>query len=253
MADIDNVNIIELCNQSLGLLGAEGIVLDGTSQNHTYCELFYDNDRDEMLESHKWNFAKKRAYAIQTTNPLFGPDNAFTKPSDCLKVWSIDQDADAVFEVEGTLIVTDHGDAAPDWATATAYIVGQPVSNDDVTYVCKVAHTSGALDDEPGTGALTGTYWTSQSGDYKVLPVEYVYQNTSVTSWSYAFKRCVILRLAISLISPITQDSKTALNLQAMLYGSKTNLGYHQLAKSFDAQEGGAIAVSTNSFLDARR
>ena len=53
------------------------------------------------------------------------------------------------------------------WATATVYTTDQYVSNDDVWYKCLVAHTSGALDDEPGTGALEATYWTTLSAvDY---------------------------------------------------------------------------------------
>lgn len=47
------------------------------------------------------------------------------------------------------------------WATATVYTTDQYVSNDDVWYKCLLAHTSGALDDEPGTGAVEATYWTT--------------------------------------------------------------------------------------------
>ena len=91
MGAIDTTANVAFCNQALGLLGATEIAVDGTSQNHTYCETFFAQARDEILVAHKWNFASKRAYAIQTANPLFGFDNAFTKPSDCLKVWTIDE------------------------------------------------------------------------------------------------------------------------------------------------------------------
>lgn len=47
------------------------------------------------------------------------------------------------------------------WATAIVYTTDQYVSNDDVWYKCLTAHTSGALDDEPGVGAVAGTYWTT--------------------------------------------------------------------------------------------
>ncbi len=47
------------------------------------------------------------------------------------------------------------------WVTATVYTTDQYVSNDSVWYKCLKAHTSGALDDEPGVGAVAGTYWTT--------------------------------------------------------------------------------------------
>ncbi len=72
MSMTDNAANIALCNQSLGLLGASEITLAATTEtNYVYCATFFDTSRDEILESHKWNFAKKRAYAIQTTDPLF--------------------------------------------------------------------------------------------------------------------------------------------------------------------------------------
>ena len=47
------------------------------------------------------------------------------------------------------------------WATARIYTTDQFVLNDDVWYKCKAAHTSGDLDDEPGVGAVAGTFWTT--------------------------------------------------------------------------------------------
>ena len=45
------------------------------------------------------------------------------------------------------------------WATSTAYVINDIVDNDGGGYICKVAHTSGDTDDEPGTGATEATYW----------------------------------------------------------------------------------------------
>ena len=253
MGAIDTAANIALCNQSLGFLGAEAIVLDGDSQNHIYCETFFESARDEILGAHKWNFAKKRTNAIQTTDPLFGYDNAFTKPSDCLKVWMIDEDPAAAFEVEGDLILTDVGETPSDWATATDYIVGNVVSNNDVTYTCIVAHTSGDADDEPGVGALTATYWNDEGDDYQYLPVEYVYQATDVASYPEYLYQCVVYNLALKLCSPIKQELKTASNLQAMLYGGPKILGYFNIACSIDAQEGGLVQIKTQTWLDARK
>jgi len=253
MSMTENAANIAVCNQALGLLGAKAIVLSGSSANHTYCTTFFDDSRDEILVAHKWNFAKKRALAIQTTDPLFGYDNAFTKPSDCLKVWRIADDNAAIFEVEGDLILTDEGESPPAWVTATDYIVGNVVGNDDVTFTCLVAHTSGDLDDEPGVGAVTDTYWTDEGGDYEYLEVEYVYQRTDIDNYPIYAKTCVKLNLAIALCSPIKQNEKVALNLQAMLYGGPKVRGMLSLARSFDAQESGGETIKTQSWLDARK
>ena len=61
------------------------------------------------------------------------------------------------------------------WATAKVYTTDQYVTNDDVWYKCLVAHTSGALDDEPGTGAVEGTYWTTLTDAQVTPPFEYTY------------------------------------------------------------------------------
>ncbi len=247
MADIDTAVNIAVCNQALGLLGASAIILDGTSENHGHCVTFFAKARDEILAAHKWNFAKKRAYAIQTTDPLFGYSNAFTKPSDCLKVWRIDDDNAAKFEVEGDLILTDLGADPPDYDDDEVdYLAGQYISYDDVTYLVDTAFTSSEW-------ATDADYCTSQSGDYKILKVEYVYQHTILSSYPIYAESCVVINLARMLCSPIKQSENVALNLQAMLYGGPKNYGYLQMAKSFDAQEGGGEKISTKTWLESRR
>ncbi len=254
MSMTDSAQNIAICNQSLGLLGAEAITVGATTeQNYVYCVTFFDDARDEILTAHKWNFAKKRAFAIQTTNPLFGYDNAFTPPSDYLKIWQIGEEPLAVFEVENALIITNEGAAAPGWVTETAYLVGEYVSNDDITFVCISAHTSGDTDDEPGVGAATATYWTSQSGDFSILKVEYIYQHTTFSTWPVYATQSLVLNLARMLVSAVKQNEKVALNLQQMLYGGPKITGYLDIARSLDAQEGGAIALQTNTWLNARR
>ncbi len=253
MSMTENAANIAVSNQSLGMLGADEIVLNGSSQNHTYVTTFFDDARDEILAAHRWNFATKHAYAVQTTDPLFKWDNAFTKPTDCIKVWGIEEAPDALWEVKAGLILTNEGTAASDWETATDYLVGQYVSNDDVTYVCIVAHTSGDTDDEPGTGAIEATYWTSQSGDYEILKVEYVYQRTDVDAWPISARQCLVINLARMISAPIKQNENASLTLQAMLYGSKTVTGYLSLARTFDAQESGIMSVTTRTLLTSRR
>ncbi len=153
----DNAANIAICNESLGLLGAQAITVgSGTEQNHIYCTTFFDDARDEILVAHKWNFAKKRAFALQTTNPLFGYDNAFTPPTDYLKIVQIEEEPDAEFEVENALILTNEGETPQAWATGTAYIVGEYV------YVTPDAWVT-------GTAYIDGQYVTDSDLLYEVL------------------------------------------------------------------------------------
>jgi len=69
----ENAANIALCNEALGLLGAAEIELSGTTQNHVYCTTFFDDCRDEILESHPWNWGmlfKPLTRFLATTMPL---------------------------------------------------------------------------------------------------------------------------------------------------------------------------------------
>jgi len=256
MSMTENAANIALANQSLGLLGSEAIVLNGTSVNHEHCTLFFDDSRDEMLVNHPWNWANKVAYAIQTTDPITGDyDNAFTIPTDCLRVLTIENDPLAKYKRRVSTIVTDEGNVPSDWVTATDYLVGQYVTNDDVSYICIVAHTSGDTDDEPGTGATEATYWTSQTTNLKILEVEYIYQVTDVLTYPSYMRMCLVMNLAIRLSSPILQAaaSNMLLNFQTSLFGGPKTWGYLNIAKAIDAQEAGGETIKTNKFLSSRR
>jgi len=246
----ENAANIALCNQALGLLGAEAIVLSGSSTNHTYCTTFFDDCRDEILEGHPWNWGRKRAYAIQTTDPLFGYDNAFTVPSDCLRILKVADDPAAEWRREGDLIITDEGEDPPDWVTATDYLAGQYISSDDsgsdLTYLVDTAFTSSTETTD------LSSYCTSQGDDYETLEVEYIYQVTDVSTYPKYLRWCVVLNLASKLASPIKQDTKAMLNFQTALYGSREVIGYMSLARSYDAQESGGVKIKTETWIDAR-
>lgn len=252
MSMTENAANILLANQALGLLGARVITLNGSSTNHTYCTTFFDAARDEILAGHPWNYARKRGLAIQTTDPLFGYENAFTKPSDCLRVLTIAQDAAAEFRREGDLILTNEGETPPTYdEDEVDYLAGQYISSDDsgdvLTYLVNTAFTSSSE-----TSDLS-SYCTSQGDDLQYLEVEYIYQVTGVDSYPPAMYQCVVYNLAIKLCSPIKQSEKVALNLQTMLYGGPKNYGYLSQARSQDAQESGGVKIKTQTWLDSRR
>lgn len=253
MSMTDSAQNIAVCNQSLGLLGADAITVGSTTeQNYIHCVTFFDDARDEILTAHRWNFAKKRAYAIQTTDPLFGYDNAFTPPADYLKILQIEEDPAAVFEVENALILTDEGSAPADYdEDGEDYLAGEYISSDDsgadLTYLVDTAFTSSSETTD------LASYCTSQGADLQILKVEYIYQHTTFSTWPVYAVQCLVINLARMLCSAIKQNEEASLNLQAMLYGSKQVTGYLDIARSIDAKEGGAIALKTNKFLASRK
>ncbi len=251
MSMTENAANISACNQSLGMLGATEIVLNGSSQNHVYCTTFFDDARDEILAAHRWNFAKKRSYAIETTKPIFGWDNAFTRPSDCIKVWGIEEDPAALWEVEVSIILTNEGSAALSWELDKIFLAGQYITSDtsgsDLTYLVDTQFTGAVEATDLSTNA------TSQGADLDVLKIEYVFRRTDVDAWHISARQCLIINLARMLSSPIKQNEKASLNLQAMLYGGRDVTGYLSQARTFDAQESGIMQVTTRTLMDSRR
>ena len=252
MSMTSNTANISVCNQSLGMLGADEITVAGTTdQNHIYCTTFFDDARDEILLAHRWNFAKKRAYALEATTPIFGWDNAFTKPTDVIKVWAIEESPDAEWEVEASLILTNEGSAALSWELDKEFIAGQYITSDtsgsDLTYLVDTTFTGAVEATDLASNA------TSQSADLDVLAIEYVYQRTDVDAWPISARQCLVINLARMLSAPIKQNENASLTLQAMLYGSKTVTGYLSLARTFDAQESGIMSVTTRTLLTSRR
>lgn len=249
MSMTDNAANIAMCNESLGLLGADEITVGQTTeQNYIFCVTFFDASRDEILSFHKWNFAKKRKFALETTKPIFGPDNAFTYPTDAIKIWMIEEDPLATWEREGELIITSNGETPQGWETATDYVAGEYVSDSDITYLVNNNYTSDTVANDVIAGDLT-----AESGDLAVLACEYVYQRTDVDAWPEYARRSAVINLASKLAAPIKQNEETALNLQAMLHGSSKVTGYLDLARSVDAQEQGAVAITTRRLLNSRR
>ncbi len=251
MSMTENAANIAVCNQSLGMLGADEIVINGTTQNHIYCTTFFDDARDEILAAHRWNFAKKRAYALESTTPIFGWDNAFTKPTDAIKVWAIEEAPDALWEVEASLILANEGSAALSWELDKIFIAGQYITSDtsgaDLTYLVDTTFTGAVEATDLAANA------TSQSADLDVLAIEYVYQRTDVDAWPISARQCLVINLARMLSSPVKQNEKASLNLQTMLYGGPKTTGYLSLARTFDAQEGGIMSVTTRTLLTSRR
>ena len=86
----------EVVNSAMRLIGAGRIssLTDGQPQSNAANDI-YDDLLDDLLRSHPWNFATKRAALTQlTTAPTFGFDHAYTVPADWLRTVSVSQDSD---------------------------------------------------------------------------------------------------------------------------------------------------------------
>lgn len=247
-------------NLALGYIGEYKVTEgDETTKQAILCIRFYADARDEVLASHPWNEAMVRTIVIQNaTNPLFGYDRRYGVPSAALRVTSVDDVIGSdvsrksagidAWEVEGAFILADAGATPPSWTTATAYIVGHVVTNNSVTYTCLVAHTSGALDDEPGVGAVTDTYWTDSGGDYRIVYVTYITQLTTTSSWSPKLKQAIALNLASKIIVGLTNNTKGKVALLEEL--EKLVM---PAARSVDGAEGKPKPIFSSEWLRSRR
>lgn len=102
-----------ICNLALGKLGAGTIIgLSESSPEARACNLHYPQTRDEVLRSHRWNFAIVRASLSRLSDaPAFGWAYQYQLPVECLRVLQVngyeeDEEPDN-WEVEGGKLLTD--------------------------------------------------------------------------------------------------------------------------------------------------
>lgn len=216
---------------------------------------------------------KRAMLVEDSTAPLFGYSYRFAMPTDCIKLLRIgDGDNDwTEWEVEDGYILTDKAQSPATWTAEEAFVAGQYCSYSDITYLCATAYTpvewasgdtysigdrvylgstlyycnvanTASTSNSPATDETTWTaktpatdtaVWTSQSGDYSVLYVEYIYYNTDTTSWSPRFLDAMVHNLAIKLVVPITNNPKN----KDLLLQEYENLTLRK-ARSVDAQQG---------------
>lgn len=108
----------EICNIALGHLGEAPISsLAENNKAGRACQLHYKLTRDEVLRSHRWNFAKDRAKLTELSDtPVFGWARHFELPTDCLRVVEFnDQEIGDVvtdeYEIEGRKLLTNADEA----------------------------------------------------------------------------------------------------------------------------------------------
>lgn len=104
----------QICNLALGHLGEAPITsLDENTKAGRACRLHYELTRDDVLRSHRWNFAKDRAILSELSGaPAFEWARQFQLPADCLRVLEFNgsEAGDVIsdeFEIEGRRLLTD--------------------------------------------------------------------------------------------------------------------------------------------------
>ncbi len=104
----------DIANIALGHLGEAPIAsLDEDTVAARACLLHYAATRDQVLRSHRWNFAQTRvALSALADAPAFGWSYQYALPSDCLRVLECNDTelGDVISEdyvIEGRAILTD--------------------------------------------------------------------------------------------------------------------------------------------------
>lgn len=102
---------VSICNTALTALSSSRIVaLTEDSENARKCNAIFETVRDDLLEQHNWNFAKRqKALGLLTTSPILDWDFSFQLPTDCIRVMRLQYDAD--FQVYGDKLYTNESEA----------------------------------------------------------------------------------------------------------------------------------------------
>ena len=103
----------DICNLALGHLGEARVSsLDEDTVAARACALHYGPVLNQVLRSHRWNFAAKRAVlTVNATAPAFGWSYAYDLPADCVRVLELNDsefnDVSDEYVVEGRQLLTD--------------------------------------------------------------------------------------------------------------------------------------------------
>ena len=99
----------DACNSALQRVGATTILsISDNSPEARACSVAFDSNRRDELRRHIWNFAIKRVQlAPDAISPAFDYTNAFTLPSDCLRVLR-PKDTQCDWMIEGRKVLSNN-------------------------------------------------------------------------------------------------------------------------------------------------
>ncbi len=200
-------SVDELCRQAILRLGTAD-QFGSSTQAQLLAQSLYPQVRDALLLAGSWTWAmKSTTLTADTLAPEFKWDNRFALPSDCLRVFRVDdtlaESNEEDWEVAGDYLLTDATSTAPDWKTGRTYAVGNAVAQSGTVYRCLAAHTAGTFATD-----LAAARWAAWTGD--VLAIEYVSRVTDPAKFDSLFIDLLTANLAAKLAVPITGDAGKA-------------------------------------------
>ncbi len=102
----------DICNRALGRIGQERIMnLSDSGAGARACQLHFSGTRDEVLRSHRWNFATGRtALSRLLDTPAFGWTYQYSLPADFIRALEVNDTEDGTgcpWTVEGGNLLTN--------------------------------------------------------------------------------------------------------------------------------------------------
>lgn len=103
---------IQICNLALGFLKAGRITaFDGSSEEATLCETFYEESRNQVFEQHNWFCLKTRVIlSPDATAPAYEYTNRFLLPTECARLIVVETAIGTEitnYEIEGRYVLSD--------------------------------------------------------------------------------------------------------------------------------------------------
>ena len=228
-------------NLALGLIDEYSVTSgDTTSKQYELCSRYYAQALQKALSKHPWNEAMKDVIILQeSVGPISKLTYRYAVPSDSLQIRSIGTDL-YHWEVKSGYIQTDYTRIPDVWATATDYVAGQYIQYSNVTYLCATSHTSATWADESSN-------WTTQSGDYGVIDVEYIYLLTDTTAMSTNLVDTIAQELAIKIATGVTGN----LDVKKKLL-EEYNMDILPGARFIDSVQGRLKPINNSSWIRSR-
>lgn len=134
---------VTICNSALIKVGAQRIsALSDNTDRARLCQEQYDKNRQNLLVSHPWKFARARvALAADPVAPEYGWAFKFELPTDCLRVWGTSTYPDD-WTTEGRFLLANTGSISinyikdltdeslftPSFAEALACMIAEDIS-----------------------------------------------------------------------------------------------------------------------------
>jgi hypothetical protein len=103
---------VDICNRALGRLGEQRILtmVDAGTSGRA-CQLHFEGTRDEVLRSHRWNFATTRVALTQLADaPAFGWSYQYGLPADFIRALEVNGTEDGrgtPWTIESSALLTN--------------------------------------------------------------------------------------------------------------------------------------------------